>query len=252
MKKTIDLGTLIGADMYYDYDYDSLKGSKCNSKTSSHTLCVDDSAASPLAIAPQAFQAADEEEEVRDNVCGLLGGNGSTTQNQVISKVQGFVRLNPHVKYDRISIQMGNYRLNGANNRYRRSNVYVSLRESTEQEFNVFLTGAATNSKSELYRGAKNSQLVKDVLDAMFHQYPDIMIARLRYKPVDGFITDFHKPLTKSAILGINKENDDFIAILFLYHEFIEIPLTYPITEKQQGKYVAHGVYDDYEEFDDE
>lgn len=252
MKNNIDLGTIINADMYYDYNYDSLKGSKCNSKTCSHTSCGNDSAAPPLAVASKAFQASSEEEEVGEDICGLLGVNGSTTQIQPISNKPGYIRLNPMAKYDRISIQMGNYRTNGKNDRYRRSNVYVSLRENTEQEFNVFLTGAATNSKSELYRGAKNSQLVKDVLDAMFSQYPDIIIARLRYKPVDGFISDFHKSLTKSAILGINKEDDDFIGILFLYNEFIEIPLTYPITERQQGKYIAHGVYDDYEEFDDE
>lgn len=253
MKKHIDLGTLIGADMYYDLDYNSLKESKGNSNTFSRTSCVNGSAPPALAVASKAFQASSEEEEVRENVCGLLGVNGSASQNQqVISRVPGFVRLNPNVHYDRISIQMGNYRINGKNNRYQRSNVYVSLKESTEQNFNVFLTGAATNSKTELYRGAKNSQLVRDVLGAMYDQYPDIIIARLRYKAVNGYITDFHKSLTKSAILGINKEDDDFIAILFLYNEFIEIPLTDPLSEKQQGLYVCQGTYNDYKEFDDE
>lgn len=254
MKKTIDLGTLIGAEMYYNNDYSTLIGSKGNSKTFSHLGGVNECAAPPLAVASKAFQASSEEEEVRENVCGLLGGNGSASQNQqVISKVPGYVRLNPHVKYDRISIQLGNYRTNGPNNRYRRSNVYVSLKESTEQQFNVHLTGAATNQKNELYRGCKNSQTVKDIIDALFNTYPDIMIARLRYKPVDGFISDFHKKLTKSAILGIYKNSDDdFMAVLVLYYEFIEIPLNYPLSEKQKGMYVAHGVYDDYGEFDDE
>lgn len=250
--KNIDLGTLINADMYYDLDYNSLKESKVNSNTFSRTSCVNDSAPTALASAPRAFQASSEQEEVKEDVCGLLGGIGSRTQNQVISRVPGFVRLNPHVHYDRISIQLGNYRINGKHNRYRRGNVYVSLQESTEKQFNVFLTGAATNSKTELYRGAKNSQTVVDVLDAMFEQYPNIMVARLRYKPVDGYITDFHKSLTKSAILGINVEDDDFIAILFLYNDFIEIPLTDPLSEKQKGMYVAHGTFNDYGEFDDE
>lgn len=245
----IDLGKLIDVDMYYNYNIKEKKdNSKDNSKTFSRTSCVNDSAATPLAVASQAFQAVSG----KDIVCGSLGGNGSTTQNQPISKVPGFVRLNPQVHYDRISIQLGNYRVSGKNNRYRRSNVYISLQESTEQTYNVFLTGAATNSKTELYRGAKNSQLVKDVIDAMFHQYPNIMIARLRYKPVDGFISDFHKTLVKSAIVGINKEDDDFIAILFLYNEFIEIPLIDPLSKKQKGKYIAQGTFNDYLEFDDE
>jgi len=251
--KNIDLGTLVNVDMYYNYNVkESKRNSKDNSKTFSRTSCVNDSAPSALAVAPQAFQAVSDKDIERNNVCGLLGGNGSTTQNQPISQVPGYVRLDPQVHYDRISIQLGNYRVSGKNNRYRRSNVYVSLQESTKQTYNVFLTGAATNSKTELYRGAKNSQLVKDVIDTMFDQYPNIMIARLRYKPVGGFISDFHKPLTKSAILGINKEDDDFIAILFLYNEFIEIPLVDPLSNKQKGMYIAQGTFNDYLEFDDE
>jgi len=248
MANDIDLGTLINADMYYNHNYDILKRSKGNSNTLRHTCVDNDSAPLALAIASQASKrpGSEEEEEVQ-----VLGVNGST--NQIISNVPGYVRLNPNVKYDRISVQMGNYRVNGERQRYRRSNVYVSLKESTEQHFNVFLTGAATNAKAELYRGAKNSQTVKDVIDTLYSQHPDIMIARLRYKPVDGFITDFHKKNTKSAILGLYQNSDgDWIALLVLYYELIEIPLTSPFSEKQKGLYYAHGVYDEYLEFDDE
>jgi hypothetical protein len=247
MAKNIDLGTLINADMYYDYSYDILKGSKGNSNTLQHT-CVDNVLAPPARTFP--LQESTEEEEKKSRG---LGESVISPQNQIISSVPGFVRLNPNVKYDRISVQMGNYRVNGDRQRYRRSNVYVSLKESTEQHFNVFLTGAATNAKSELYRGCKNSQAVKDIIDALFSKYPDVMIARLRYKPVDGYITDFHKKNTKSAILGLHQNVDgDFIATLVLYYELIEIPLTMPLSEKQKGMYYAHGVYDDYQEFDDE
>jgi hypothetical protein len=236
MANNIDLGTFINADMYYDYTYDTLKGTKGNSNTLRHT-CVDNVLA-PTARTYLPQEPSEEEEETR-GLGGVMGVNG--------------VRLNPHVKYDRISVQMGNYRINGDRQRYRRSNVYVSLRESTEQNFNVFLTGAATNAKAEWYRGAKNSQAVRDVIDALHSKYPDIMIARLRYKPTDGFITDFHKKNTKSAILGLHQNTDgDFIATLVLYYELIEIPLITPLSEKQVGLYYAHGVYDDYTEFDDE
>lgn len=250
--ETNELGTSIDAEMYYNYNYVKESKSNSNSNTFSHTSCVNECAASPLAIASKAFQAVGGKDLEGNNV-GFLGGNGSGTQNaQVISTVPGYVRLNPSVKYDRISVQMGNYRINGKSNRYHRSNVYVSLKESTSQKFNVFLTGAATNSKPELYRGSEKSHVVKNVLDAMFDKFPDIMIARLRYKPLDGFISDFHKKLTKSAILGINKEDDEFVAILFLYNEFIRIPLTDPLSSKQNNMYVAQGTYNDYDEFDDE
>lgn len=249
--KNIDLGTLIDVEMYKNTNYSKGIGRKRNSNTLQQPTAVDnDCAPTALAVASKAFQASSEEEEVRENVCGLLGGNGSRTQNQIISTTPGFVRLNPHVKYDRISVQLANYRDTG---RYRRANVYVALKESTEQKFNVWLTGAATNCKTELYRGAKNSQAVTDIIDALLQKYPDIMIARLRYKSINGYITDFHKKNTKSAIIGIFKDSEDnFIANLVLYYEFIEIPLTDPTTTKQKDYYVAHGTYDAYGEFDDE
>lgn len=251
MKKTIDLGKLLDVEMYNN-TY-SFKGTEMqrNSKTLQQPIAVDNvGAPSALAIASKAFQASSEEEEVRENVCGLLGGNGSASQTKPISNVPGFVRLNPMAKYDRISVQLANYRDNG---RYRRANIYVALKESTEQKFNVWLTGAATNCKTELYRGSKNSQSVRDVIDALLIKYPDIMIARLRYKSVNGYITDFHKKNTKSAIIGIHKDsNDNFIATLVLYYEMIEIPLTDPTTPRQKNYYVAHGTYDVNDEFQDE
>lgn len=248
--KQIDLGTIIDVDMYYRNN--KMNGnSNSNSKTLRQQVVDNDSAPSALSFAPKAFQAVSDKDIERDNVCGLLGGNGSTTQKQqVVSNTPGFIRLNPNAKYDRICIQMTNLRIG---KRFNRANIYVSMKESTENKFNVFLTGALTNSKHELYRGCKNSQAVKSVIDALFGTYPDMMIGRLRYKPINGFITDFHRKNTKSAIIGVYKNHlDEYIAVLVLYYEFIEIPLTHPLSEKQQGWCVYQGILDDYEEFDDE
>jgi hypothetical protein len=127
------------------------------------------------------------------------------------------------------------------------------LKEDKHTDFNVFMTGAATRSHSEVFRGCKNSPVVTEVVDAMINTFPDIMIARLRYKPVNGFITDFHKKLTKSAVVGITKEDDTYIAILSLYQEFYRIPLDTPMSKRQSKIYEAHGVYDAKPiEFDDE
>jgi len=249
MKKNIDLGTLIDVEMYKNNNNDNviLTDLKEYSKTLQHQDVDNVSAPPALAVASKAVS---EEEEVRENLCGLLGVNGSASQIQPVSTVPGFVRLNPMAKYDRISIQLANNRDDG---RYRRCNVYIALKESTEASYNVWLTGAATNCKTELYRGCKNSQAVKDIIDALISKYPDIMIARLRYKSTNGFITDFHKKNTKSAIIGIYKDkNDDLVAVLVLYYEFIEIPLTNPLSHKQKKFYTAYGIYDACSEFDDE
>lgn len=246
--KKDDLGTIVDFnEMYYkDKDKEAELNSNMNSKTLQATDNV--SAAPPLAIASKAFQAISEEEEVRENLCGLLGFNG--TAPKPISVKPGYKRLDPNAKYDRICIQMSNLRGKGRNIR---ANVYVSLKEDNENKFSVFLSGAMTNAKAELYRGCKNSQSVKDIIDTLFNTYPDIIIGRLRYKSVNGFISDFHKKLTKSAIIGVYKNSEDvYIAILVLYYEFIEIPLNHPLSEKQQDWCVYQGIHNEYEEFDDE
>lgn len=247
MKKTIDLGTLVTGKMYYkDKDKEAELNSNVNSKTLQATDNV--SAPSALAIAPKAFQAYSEQEEVINNVCGVLGFNGS--RPKPISTKPGYKRLDPNAKYDRICIQMSNLRGTG---KTIRANVYVSLKEDNENKFSVFLTGAMTNAKAELYRGCKNSPAVKDVIDALFSTYPDMIIGRLRYKSVNGFISDFHKKNTKSAIIGVYKNDEGiYVAVLVLYYEFIEIPLNHPLSEKQQGWCVYQGIHNDYEEFDDE
>lgn len=235
MKKDIDLGKLIDCSKMY-YNYNSLSKEKSNSKTLQHQDV--DNVQSPSATT--AFQQEpSEEEEKRNNVCGLLVGNGSA--NQPISTVPGYIRLNPNALYDRICIQIANVREQG---RYARCNVYVSLKEDTSQDFNVFLTGAATRSHSEVYRGCQNSPTVEETVKAMIDQFPDIMIARLRYKSINGFITDFHRKLTKSAVIGIIKEDDTYVAILSLYQEFFRIPLDLPLSRKQLKIYVAHGIYE--------
>ena len=245
--KHIDLGTLVTGEMYYK---DKNKEAQWNGNMNSKTLQATDNECAPtaLAIAPKAFQASSDEEEIRENFCGLLGGNGS--RPKPISTKPGYKRLDPEAKYDRICIQMSNLRGTG---KTKRANIYVSLKEDNENKFSVFLTGAMTNAKAELYRGCKNSPAVKDVIDALFNKYPDMIIGRLRYKSVNGFISDFHKKNTKSAIVGVYKNHEDvYVAVLVIYYEFIEIPLTHPLSEKQQGWCVYQGIHNDYDEFDDE
>jgi len=245
MKQSIDLGTLINAEMYYEFKEKEKENKKSN--TLQHT---DNENAPSALICPSGLSGPLSGKDVlRDSVFGLLGGNGSGTQNQPISTKPGFIRLDPHTKYDRIAIQISNIRVS---ERYSRANIYVSLQPEKEVKYNTFLTGAATNSKTELYRGCKSGNHVRDIINDMFNRYPKIMIARLRYKPVSGFITDFHKPLTKAAVIGITEQDGVLTAILNLYNTEYIIPLDDMLSAKQQKHYAAQGTYEEIIEHEDQ
>jgi hypothetical protein len=243
--KKIDLGTLINAEMYYKFK------EKEKENKNSNTLQQTDNVNAPSALfCPSGLSGPLSGKDVlRDSVCGPLGGNGSIAQNQPISTKPGFVRLDPHTNYTRIAIQIGNIRESA---RYSRANIYISLQPDNLQKYNTFLTGAATNSKSELYRGCRSGNHVKNIIDDMFARYKKIMIARLRYKPVSGYITDFHKPLTKAAVVGITIIDDVFTAIFNLYNTEYIIPLDDILSIKQKKYYEAQGTYSEVIELDDE
>jgi len=237
-----NLGTLIDAEMYYS---SSEKGKE---KGKSNTLHTSDNVPAPtaLAFASQASARPVSDKEEKNSVVQVSGINGST--NQITQYKIGFVRLDPNFKYDEIAIQVANIRIGS---RVKRANIYISLRPEHENMYNTFLTGAATDAKAELYRGCKSGTHVKDIIDDMFARYPNIMIARLRYKSYNGYITDFHKPLTKAAVVGITLIDDVFTAILNLYNTEYIIPLTDPLSDQQLKYYIAQGTYVDEIELDD-
>jgi hypothetical protein len=246
--KKIDLGTLIDVEMYYNSN--SLK-EKENRKSNTFQHSSENEDAPKALFFPFGTSSGEEasgKDLVVGDVCGLLGGNGSGTQNQPISTKPGYVRLSPQAKYDLIMVQLSNLRIG---TRYNRANVYISLQEDTDVKFNVYLTGAATNSRSELYRGCQKSNHVKNIVDDLINRYPNIMIARLRYKPVSGYITDFHKKLTKAAIIGITEHDGVLTAILNLYGQEHVIELTDPLTDKQLKYYIAQGTYSETSDHDD-
>lgn len=162
----------------------------------------------------------------------------------------GFRRLSYNDKYTEINVQIGNVRDEGRDMRCR---VYVSLREEKDKKYSIFLSGAATSSKKELVRGAKQNKQVLDVIDYFKARYPISMIARLHYKPVNGFSTDFHKKNLKSAILCVHEGTDGLCATLYLLGELIEIELNQELSKKQQTYYSAAGIYrNEFDQFIDD
>ena len=177
-------------------------------------------------------------ERPENNVLAFGGVMAAQPKTQPSKK--GFKRLNTQAIYNEINVQVSNIRDMG---RYMRCRIHVSLKEDIDRSYSVFLSGAATSSKYELIAGAKDNEQVLSVINNFMIRQPGCMIARFHYKPVKGFITDFHKKNLKSAIMMIYEENDVLVSELYLLGEYINIPLDKQLTKKQQQFYSLAGLY---------
>ena len=137
-------------------------------------------------------------ERPENNVLAFGGVMAAQPKTQPSKK--GFKRLNTQAIYNEINVQVSNIRDMG---RYMRCRIHVSLKEDIDRSYSVFLSGAATSSKYELIAGAKDNEQVLSVINNFMTRQPGCMIARFHYKPVKGFITDFHKKNLKLEGIGI-------------------------------------------------
>lgn len=187
---------------------------------------------------------------VREKPKNDVLGFGGVMAAQPKSAKHGFRRLSYDDRYTEINVQIGNVRDEGRDMRCR---VYVSLKDEHDKKYSIFLSGAATSSKKELVRGAKQNKQVLDVIDYFKSRYPECMIARLHYKAVNGYSTDFHKKNLKSAILCIHESNGILCATFYLLGELIEIELDQELSKKQKEFYSASGIYrNEYDQFIDD
>jgi hypothetical protein len=228
-----DLGTLIGEKNNSNSNSKLNLNLNLNKNTFRPCLGNENDSAPEARVSPKEERLASEPEKI------VVGFGGVMAAQPKKSKF-GFRRLSHNDHYTEINIQVGNVREEG---RYMRCRVYVSLKDQYDKKYSIFLSGAATNSKKELIRGAKDNQQVIDVIETLKNLNPESMIARLHYKAVNGYQTDFHKKNLKSAILSIYQDNGILNARLYLLGEFIDIELNQSLTKKQQEYYVAAGIY---------
>jgi len=171
------------------------------------------------------------------------GSPGKVTSNPVA----GFRRVSTNDYYTDISVQLGAIKTEG---RYKRAKIYVSIKSETDRAFSIFFTGACTSSITEIKRGAVDNKPLLSIIDE-FHSKNSLLIARLRYKPINGFITDFHRQNLKHALVTIYELDDQMVAELYLLGEYYIIPLSDELSKKQGEFYQATGMWSrDYKEFE--
>jgi len=165
----------------------------------------------------------------------------------------GYIPISTQDLYTEINVQINNVRLEG---KYKRLNVYISLKRDCDTRYSVFLTGAATNCKTELNRGAKKKrEVVLDIITTLFDDHPNALVARLHYKAPKGIKTsDFHRKLLNHAMIAVYEQDGEWHAQLYLLGEYdYDISLNTELTKKQRELYTAAGIWRrDWEEFTDE
>lgn len=230
-----------GDEMYYNYNNKKKEKRKMN--TFHHQMSENVLEASPLSSPSEPSAVAEATSvSLQETTLERKAVSGSGPK-------KGFKRLSTNDKYVEINVQVSNYRNTG---RFKRINVYVSLKTDTDQTYSVFLSGSGTTAKAELKRGAKEIQSVLNVIEEFQTEIPDGMIARLHYKAPKGFVTDFHRGLLKSTMICIDECEGDFIAYFYLMGEYINIPLDMPLTAAQKKHYIASGIWQDSYNLSDE
>jgi len=236
----ITLGTEISlknVEMYSEVNFKEKEKRKEN--TFHHHVIENDCVASPLTCPSDTPSAPSER---TSSVSRVLGEANREPKF-------GYKRISREDKYVEINVQVSDYRVG---NRFKRINVYVSLKTDTDQSYSVFLSGAGTTSKSELKRGAKDNQTILETINTFHESFENGMIARLHYKAVKGYTTDFHRGLLKSAMICIEEINGVFTAYFYLLGELYHIPLNEELTLKQKKHYIASGVWKDTYNLTDE
>lgn len=152
-------------------------------------------------------------------------------------------KLSPNYLYEEIHLQINKIR---EGDRHTRMNVYVSLKTDTDMRFSTFLSGSVTSAIFETIKQAtKNSEYtILDKIKSYKEQYGnDLMLGRLKYKPINGYKTDMHKTNIPHVLLAIYPVNDTFHATLKLLDEEIHFELTNAINEKQKEFYNLVGFF---------
>ena len=241
-----DLGSVpksLQGEMYYNYNYKD----NSNKNTFHPVRGENDCEATPRYSPTEAStRPVGEEISLEKDVLAL---GGVMAAQPKIDK-PGFRRLSTNDNYTQIGIQVSNVRTSG---NILRANIYLSFKDHKDKKYTIWLTGNCTSSRKELIRGSKQNSSVIEVIDTLLEMNPGCMVARLRYKPKNGHITDFHRKNLKSCMASLYECNNQLYCCLYLLGEFIDICLDQQLTTEQQKYYDAAGLYrSEYVDFNDD
>jgi hypothetical protein len=139
--------------------------------------------------------------------------------------------------YDQINISINDIR---ETKRTKRMTAYLSLKDTNDKKFSIYLRCCLTSSLDETLRSIKKTD--NRVLEEQFHLMSEqlqrggkLLMGRLRYNPRRFKIEEEHKTLLKSALLVVYDYGTHMEVLFYLLGEHYAIMLTDDITTKQKG-----------------
>lgn len=198
-QNNIDLGTLISAEMYtvsneMKMNKEMKKKTFQQSTQSLTSDYVNVEVASPLPLPT----AAPSEPEVREKK--IFYGR-ELVKNDLI------VEINCNLAKARIG------------NRYQRINAYFSIKTEHDIRYMIFLRSSLTTAHDEILRSIKktNNRSLQTIAEDYIMQHPtDLLLGRIRYKPVNKYVTKQHRTNHKHGLFAIWLINDTFHGQLYL------------------------------------
>ena len=152
-------------------------------------------------------------------------------------------KLSPNYLYEEIHIQINKIR---DGERHTRMNCYISLKTDNDIQFSTFLTGSATSATYETISQAtkyKEYTMLDTIKEYKELHGGNLLLARMKYKPLNGYKTELHKNLIPNVLLAIYPVGDVFHATLKLLDEEIHFILTNELEGKQSEFYDLIGTY---------
>jgi hypothetical protein len=231
--KPIHNNILKNAEVYYNY---SSSGS-CSSSDSTGQQSTEPSAPTNEPVvapeAPSSFTPSATTER-RPEDTGKSGENqsGPKTARKNIPR-----KVSTEDYYDQINISINDIRIT---KRSKRMTAYLSLKDTNDKKFSIYLRCCLTSSLDETLRSIKRTD--NRILEEQFHLMSEqlqpggkLLMGRLRYNPRRFKIEEEHKTLLKSALLTVYDYGTHMEALFYLLGEHYAIMLTDDITEKQKG-----------------
>ena len=152
-------------------------------------------------------------------------------------------KLSPNYLYEEIHLQINKIR---DGDRHTRMNCYISLKTDSDIQFSTFLSGKVTSATYETIKQATNGKeySMLDTIKKYKELYGnDLMLGRMKYKPINGYKTELHKTLIPNVLLAIYPVDNIFHATLKLLDEEIHFVLTNELEGKQKEFYDLIGTY---------
>jgi hypothetical protein len=169
---------------------------------------------------------------------GETGQTGQTEKPLLPEK-----KLSRNAIYEEIHFQMNKVK---DGDRYTRAKIYLSLKTDLDVTFSVTLSGSVTTAIHETLAMAreKKEQSIVDLINKLKEQHGSgLLLGRLKYKPRNGYKTDFHKNIIPYVLIAVYATHDGWGSTLYMLNEQYDFEMTNNIDGKQKQFYDVIGVY---------